>query len=325
MKQPFYGGTTLDFQSVQKLTPSNYCKNTRENLSEVPNDDIRRLPSLKLFENKLTPPHISHSEKSKKSLPQKTFSIDSFTSSKQISSRSYCTSLHENNRPNSAELKNRSLYQKTSNIDSFTSKHVSSRNSSTCSRESSRPNNMPLKNGRFKGYSSKYLENSSHMSDFIDDPNEPFEPGPGDIDYYKHPALNGDRAISCVARIAKIPHQTAESAAKTYGEIIQRGGMTLLGTYHTLMSLQNTRASFHTEQYNWSSLPKKAIIPVSIQGEMRPVVYMKENGNAYIYESNNMVPVDNQRHKLLPHLGYIEIAPGILPKLPNENTVTVRR
>lgn len=315
VKQTNHGGTILDFQPVPKSSPSIYRKNVPENSRENTNDSLHKSSSVKLLGSKLVSSRISHSEESKY-LPPKAPSADSFTGSKRTNNRSsYSSRTPGSSRLNSAESKGKSLPQNTSSIDSFTS------SKQTSSRSSRRPNNMRLKNGQFVKNYSGYLKDLSHRSDYIDDPNEPFEPGPGDIDYYRHPALNGDRAISCVARVTNAPHQSVESAAKTYGELIQRGGLTLLGTYHTLMSIQNTRAAFHTEPYDWSSLPNKAIIPVSFQGEKRAVVYVKENGRAFIYESGNKVPVDTQRYKLLPDFGYIGISQGILPRLPYERAM----
>jgi hypothetical protein len=148
------------------------------------------------------------------------------------------------------------------------------------------------------------LKDPFNISDCIDDPNEDFAPGPDDDVFWEHPRLDYESGLNCVAQIAQVPYEKVKEAEEAIRRTIRNDqpGVTLLRVYQTLMSLERIRAVFHTENYDWSRLPKRAIVPVLIQDKLHAILYTKG--------------MDTSKYQLQPQLGYIGIEPGILPPFP---------
>ncbi len=207
----------------------------------------------------------------------------------------------------SGKSQSKSLSQNTFNVDCFAK---SSKAYSSVSRQRSSEGKLLQKDRQLPKNPCRLTNKPRHklkdfdIKDCIDDPNVDFAPGPDDDVFWEHPRLDYESGINCVAEIAQVPYEKAKEAEDAIRKTIRNDqpGVTLLRVYQTLMSLERIRAVFHTENYDWSRLPKRAIVPVLIQDKLHAVVYTKG--------------MDTSKYVLQPQLGYIGIEPGILPSFP---------
>ncbi len=109
----------------------------------------------------------------------------------------------------------------------------------------------------------------------------------------------GGCGVTCVSMITGLSYKECRDKALAVGGFTPEGGMFLEGIADTFSALGvNARMQ---DFKSWNDLPDLAVLAVSVLLEGHAVVFKRKNGNEYIFDRNEKVPLSPRRFKILEY------------------------